>query len=150
MARLLVLFLAALAPVVSDAFSVNDGRASPPAATVASASSSTSTATRREYLSRTTSSLIVGSGLVVPSLLLSPPHPSNAIVIEDTPRITTRMGGLLESYQDSRGWTILAPSGWNKFDGEVGAYDTKWQDLVDPTDNVKLSSTPVKSTTTSV
>ena len=38
----------------------------------------------------------------------------------------------------------------NKFDGEVGAYDVKWQDLVDPADNVKLSSTPVKSTTTSV
>lgn len=38
-----------------------------------------------------------------------------------------------EKYQDSRGWQILAPSGWNKFDGEVGAYDIKWQDLVDPT-----------------
>lgn len=60
------------------------------------------------------------------------------------------MGGLLEKYQDSRGWTILAPSGWNKFEGEVGAYDIKWQDLVDPADNIKLSSTPVKSTTTSV
>jgi len=60
------------------------------------------------------------------------------------------MGGLLEKYQDSRGWTILAPSGWNKFDGEVGAYDVKWEDLVDPTENIKISSTPVKSTTTSV
>eukprot|EP00970_Alexandrium_tamarense_P018665 scaffold13358_cov198-Alexandrium_tamarense.AAC.28 len=55
-----------------------------------------------------------------------------------------------EKYQDSRGWQILAPSGWNKFDGEVGAYDIKWQDLVDPTDNIKLSSTPVKSTTVSI
>ena len=61
------------------------------------------------------------------------------------------MGGLLEKYQDiNRGWTILAPSGWNRFDGEVGAYDVKWQDLVDPRDNVKVSSTPVKSTTTSI
>lgn len=60
------------------------------------------------------------------------------------------MGGLLEKYQDSRGWTILAPSGWNKFDGEVGAYDVKWEDLVDPTDNIKVTSTPVKSTTTSI
>lgn len=40
--------------------------------------------------------------------------------------------------------------GWNKFDGEVGAYDIKWQDLVDPTENIKISSTPVKSTTESV
>lgn len=76
--------------------------------------------------------------------------PSYAEVSDETPKITTRMGGLLENYQDIRGWTILAPSGWNKFDGEVGAYDVKWEDLVDPTDNVKVSSTPVKSTTTSM
>jgi photosystem II oxygen-evolving enhancer protein 2 len=44
----------------------------------------------------------------------------------------------------------MAPSGWNKFDGEVGAYDLKWQDLVDPTENIKVSSTPVKSTTVSI
>jgi photosystem II oxygen-evolving enhancer protein 2 len=44
----------------------------------------------------------------------------------------------------------MAPSGWNKFEGEVGAYDVKWQDLVDSTENIKLSSTPVKSTTTSI
>ena len=44
----------------------------------------------------------------------------------------------------------MAPSGWNKFEGEVGAYDVKWQDLVDPTENVKITSSPVKSTTTSI
>ena len=44
----------------------------------------------------------------------------------------------------------MAPSGWNKFEGEVGAYDVKWQDLVDPTENIKVSSTPVKSTTVSI
>ena len=77
--------------------------------------------------------------------------PVLAVVSDETPRVTTRMGGLLEKYQDSnRGWAILAPSGWNKFDGEVGAYDVKWQDLVDPRDNIKVSSTPVKSTTTSM
>jgi len=70
---------------------------------------------------------------------------------EETPRITTRMGGLLEPFQDSgRGIRLMAPSGWNKFDGEVGAYDIKWQDLVDPAENIKVSSTPVKSTTESV
>lgn len=78
------------------------------------------------------------------------PSPVNALPSEETPRVTTRMGGLLERYQDQRGWVILAPSGWNKFEGEVGAYDVKWQDLVDPKENIKISSTPVKSTTTSM
>jgi hypothetical protein len=70
---------------------------------------------------------------------------------EETPKVTTRMGGQLERYLDtSRGWQILAPSGWNKFEGEVGAYDVKWQDLVDPRENIKVSSTPVKSNITSM
>merc|ERR1712224_1029050 len=60
-------------------------------------------------------------------------------------------GGLLEPFQDGpRSIRIMAPSGWNKFDGEVGAYDIKWQDLVDPTENIKISSNPVKSTTSSI
>jgi hypothetical protein len=58
---------------------------------------------------------------------------------------------LQERFQDvNRGLSLLVPSGWNKFEGEVGAYDLKWQDLVDPKENVKISSTPVKSTTTSM
>jgi len=70
---------------------------------------------------------------------------------ENEPRVVTRMGGLLEPYTDSpRGVRIMAPSGWNRFEGEVGAYDLKWQDLVDPTENIKISSTPVKSTTESI
>lgn len=32
----------------------------------------------------------------------------------------------------------------------MGAYDIKWQDLVDQRENVKISSSPVKSTTTSI
>ena len=35
---------------------------------------------------------------------------------------------------------MMAPSGWNKFDGEVGAYDLKWQDLVDRNENIKIST----------
>lgn len=77
--------------------------------------------------------------------------PANAVVDEETPRIVTRMGGLLEAFQDGpRSIKMMAPSGWNKFEGEVGAYDIKWQDLVDQTENIKISSTPVKSTTTSI
>ena len=101
---------------------------------------------RRESLAKAAS--VIG-GTIAGGVIMNPAA-SWATVTEETPRVTTRMGGLLERYQDSRGWSILAPSGWNSFDGEVGAYDKKWQDLVDPTDNVKLSSTPVKSTTTSV
>mmetsp|Transcript_30552 Transcript_30552/g.37301 ORF Transcript_30552/g.37301 Transcript_30552/m.37301 type:complete len:225 (+) Transcript_30552:97-771(+) len=79
------------------------------------------------------------------------PLNGEAVVDEETPRVVTRMGGLLEKYSDTtRGWSIFAPSGWNKFDGEVGAYDVKWQDLVDGRENIKVSSNPVKSTTTSI
>lgn len=45
---------------------------------------------------------------------------------------------------------MMVPSGWNKFDGEVGAFDIKWQDLVDASENIKISSSPVKSTTSSI
>lgn len=97
---------------------------------------------RREALQKTA---------VTSAALLFPNLPARADVSEETPRVTTRMGGLLEPYQDGpRGIRLMAPSGWNKFDGEVGAYDLKWQDLVDPTENIKISSTPVKSTTESV
>lgn len=86
------------------------------------------------------------------AILVAAPKSSFAGVAGDNePRIITRMGGLLEAYQDGpRGFRIMAPSGWNKFEGEVGAYDVKWQDLVDPTENIKISSTPVKSTTESI
>lgn len=74
-----------------------------------------------------------------------------AQIDEETPRTVTRMGGLLEPFQDGlRSIKMSVPSGWNKFEGEVGAYDIKWQDLVDQTTNIKISSTPVKSTTTSI
>lgn len=83
--------------------------------------------------------------------VLLPTIPAQAEVAEETPRVVTRMGGLLEPFQDGpRGIRLMVPSGWNKFDGEVGAYDLKWQDLVDPTENIKISSSPVKSTTESV
>jgi photosystem II oxygen-evolving enhancer protein 2 len=111
---------------------------------------------RRQALQQSVTAVVAGA--VSASVL----HPSLAAVaeeegeegggvVEETPRVTTRMGGLLEPFQDgSRSIRIMAPSGWNKFDGEVGAYDVKWQDLVDPTENIKISSSPVKSTTESV
>jgi len=98
---------------------------------------------RRESLMKT-----VG---VIGGVASSFPFIANAEPTEETPRVVNRMGGLLERYQDTqRGLSLLAPSGWNKFEGEVGAYDLKWQDLVEQTENIKISSTPVKSTTTSI
>jgi photosystem II oxygen-evolving enhancer protein 2 len=79
------------------------------------------------------------------------PFAASAIPAEETPRIVTRQGGLLEAFQDGpRSLRLMVPSGWNKFEGEVGAYDLKWQDLVAPAENIKISSTPVKSTTESI
>ena len=102
---------------------------------------------RRNALQKAATAAATGAAAVVlPNNL-----PALAVVEEETPRITTRMGGNLEPFQDGlRGIRLMAPSGWNKFDGEVGAFDLKWQDLVDPTENIKITSTPVKSTTESV
>lgn len=102
-----------------------------------------SVSSRRQLFSQTIAS---ASGLV-----LLPNLASAGIAGDEEPRIINRMGGLLEPYQDgARGLRIMAPSGWNKFEGEVGAFDVKWQDLVDPTENIKISSTPVKSTVESI
>ena len=95
-------------------------------------------------------SAVVGAGAAA-AVTLIPDIVNAGVAGDQEPRITTRMGGLLDSFQDGpRGFRIMAPSGWNKFEGEVGAYDVKWQDLVDPTENIKISSTPVKSTTESI
>ena len=105
---------------------------------------------RRQAMQQTVATTTAATtGLLLPLLL--PQIAQAGVAGENEPRITTRMGGLLESFQDGpRGLRLQAPSGWNRFDGEVGAYDLKWQDLVDPTENIKISSTPVKSTTESV
>jgi len=93
----------------------------------------------------------VAATTTISTLIANPGVASAGAAGEEEPRITTRMGGLLEPFQDGpRGIRLMAPSGWNKFEGEVGAYDIKWQDLVDPTENIKISSTPVKSTTESI
>ena len=93
----------------------------------------------------------VGAAIVAATATTMSPASSWAVIDEETPRVTTRLGGLLEPYQDGpRGIRIMAPSGWNRFEGEVGAFDLKWSDLVDPNENIKISSTPVKSNITSV
>ena len=101
---------------------------------------------RRESLQAAVAGVATVAAPSIASLL-----PAYAVIDEETPRTLTRMGGLLEPFQDGpRSIKMMVPSGWNKFDGEVGAYDIKWQDLVDQMENIKISSTPVKSTTTSI
>lgn len=118
---------------------------------VASASAWTfnSVPTRRQAF---TDAILAGTSVSSLAIVVADPQSANAGIAGDNePRITTRMGGLLEPFQDGpRGIRMMAPSGWNKFDGEAGAYDIKWQDLVDATENIKISSTPVKSTTESI
>ena len=127
----LLCFLAVFVPIT--AFSINDNNVA-----------AKTTVSRRESFAK-----FGGAVAAATAVLTNSPASSFATVTDETPKVTTQMGGYLEKYQDSRGWTIMAPSGWNKFDGEVGAYDLKWQDIVN-TDEIKVSSTPVKSTTTSV
>jgi len=101
---------------------------------------------RRESFTNTAAQIgwIIGASVLYPSN-------GNAMPSDETARVVTRMGGLLERYQDTQiGVSLLVPSGWNKFEGEVGAYNLKWQDIVDPTENIKISSTPVKSNTTEI
>lgn len=85
-----------------------------------------SVVSRRVALMKSSSALIGAAGLSTTMF----PFISNAEVADETPRVTTRMGGLLEKYQDSRGWIINAPSGWNKFEGEPGAYDVNGKMLL--------------------
>jgi photosystem II oxygen-evolving enhancer protein 2 len=111
------------------------------------------TISRRDALDKAIAGAATISAAPILGVLLSPEGAFAAGMGagESEPRITTKMGGLLEPFQDGvRGLRMMAPSGWNKFDGEAGAYDIKWQDLVDPTENIKISSTPVKSTTDTI
>lgn len=106
---------------------------------------------RRESFANAASAILRGGGAAAVATATFAPSIASAYPSDETQRIVTRMGGLLEKFADTqRGLSINIPSGWNKFEGEVGAYDIKWQDLVDPKENIKISSTPVKSTTTSV
>jgi len=60
----------------------------------------------------------------------------------------SRMGGILEPYVDApRGFKLLKPSGWNKFDVDPGVYDVKFQDLIEPFETVQVSTSPVATAT---
>jgi len=58
------------------------------------------------------------------------------------------MGGILEPFIDAgKGYKLLKPSGWNKFDTDPGVYEVKFQDLIEPFETVQVSTTPVTTAT---
>ena len=144
----LLALLAAVLPEPIAAWSSNHNNNNNNAAAAVSRRQAFQTAIGKAAVITTATTTTIATA--TPSVVLAEP-PAAPPAAEEQPRTITRMGGLLEPFQDSpRSIRIMAPSGWNKFEGEVGAYDLKWQDLVDPTENIKVSSTPVKSTTESV
>ncbi|CAM9590270.1 unnamed protein product [Discosporangium mesarthrocarpum] len=65
------------------------------------------------------------------------------------PYTPTKLGGTLEPFGDTqRGFKISKPLGWNKYDGVGGEYLVKMVDLVDVTQVILLTTSPVKSDTT--
>lgn len=61
---------------------------------------------------------------------------------------TTKLGGQLEPFADtSKGYRLAKPLGWNRYDGTAGEYVVKMVDLVDPTEVILLTNSPVKSDT---
>ena len=100
------------------------------AGVLATAAALSPTATRRQLAGG-----LAGGGLA----LVAPP--ALAADVLEIPPATTKMGGLLEKYADvNRGFRLLKPTTWNQFDGEPGAYDVRWVDVVAPAESVTLST----------
>jgi photosystem II oxygen-evolving enhancer protein 2 len=100
------------------------------AGVLATAAALSPTATRRQLAGG-----LAGGGLA----LVAPP--AFAADVLEIPPATTKMGGLLEKYADvNRGFRLLKPTTWNQFDGEPGAYDVRWVDVVAPAESVTLST----------
>ena len=100
------------------------------AGVLATAAALSPTATRRQLAGG-----LAGGGLA----LVAPPALATDVL--EIPPATTKMGGLLEKYADvNRGFRLLKPTTWNQFDGEPGAYDVRWVDVVAPAESVTLST----------
>lgn len=91
---------------------------------------------RRSWASAVVKGAALGA-LVAPQVSLAE--------VEEVPLSRARLGGILEPYSDiQRGFRIMAPYSWNKFENGDG-YDVRWMDLVNPKENVLLRSSAVKS-----
>mmetsp|Transcript_19125 Transcript_19125/g.58957 ORF Transcript_19125/g.58957 Transcript_19125/m.58957 type:complete len:236 (+) Transcript_19125:24-731(+) len=90
--------------------------------------------TRRSFVRGTAPGLLLLVGTTAPLQ----PATADAEVIEPA---QSRMGGQLEKYADvTRGFRIMKPAQWNMFEGEAGAYDVRFADLVDVAASVTISS----------
>jgi PsbP len=76
--------------------------------------------------------VLAGAGLATVALALDVARPSPAQAAD------------LTVYKDiPKGFSIMRPSGWNEFDGEVEQYDVKWQDVIQPLEFVTVLTSPV-------
>jgi len=92
------------------------------------------------------------AGLTGASLILVPQNvlaevDAEIFSIEEVPRVTNTMGGLLEPYS-AKGFKLFRPSGWDKFDTSPDLYDVKFVDIINKAETVIISSSPVKSSAT--
>lgn len=68
--------------------------------------------------------------------------------VEKVSLTTTKLGGQLEPFSDvAKGYRCAKPLGWNRYDGTSSEYVVKLVDLVDPTQVILLTNSPVKSET---
>lgn len=67
--------------------------------------------------------------------------PHAAVAYVEVPLSKSRVGGYLEPFADvNRGFKLLKPTSWNQFEGESGAYDFRWVDLVEASSAITVSS----------
>lgn len=87
-----------------------------------------------------TRALTLPRRLVLPAVTTSIALPAFA---EEIPLATTKMGGQLEKFVDlNKGYRLMKPTTWNSFEGEQGAYDMRWIDIVEATTSVTISTSP--------
>eukprot|EP00184_Porphyridium_aerugineum_P000748 CAMPEP_0184698262 /NCGR_PEP_ID=MMETSP0313-20130426/4948_1 /TAXON_ID=2792 /ORGANISM="Porphyridium aerugineum, Strain SAG 1380-2" /LENGTH=224 /DNA_ID=CAMNT_0027157179 /DNA_START=8 /DNA_END=682 /DNA_ORIENTATION=+ len=60
------------------------------------------------------------------------------------PASVAAVASLVSVYKDiNKGFTIYRPNGWNEFDATPDQYDIKWQDIIEPSEQVTVLTTPV-------
>lgn len=105
--------------------------------------------TRVQFLSSVATAAVAAtsSAVMLPSLALAEEKVASEEV-EQVSLTTTKLGGQLEPFADtSKGYRLAKPLGWNRYDGASGEYVVKMVDLVDPTEVILLTNSPVKSDT---
>ncbi|KAJ1454016.1 hypothetical protein M885DRAFT_522498 [Pelagophyceae sp. CCMP2097] len=79
-------------------------------------------------------------GGVVAAVVL-PAFAAESVEYPEVAPSTDRLGGALEKFADvNRGFRLLKPTTWNQFEGEAGAYDFRWVDVVSAVDSITVST----------